>query len=180
LYDCHNNFISNNLLNNAFGGFYLIDSQNNFIWNNAFNTSGYGIHFIYSFNNSLYYNNIVNNANNSLVEPNDANNIWNSEKKYSYIYNGRTFENNLGNYWKNYTGIDANRDGIGDTPFVIGEYNVDYYPLMEPIENYKITEMVESSELSFDQIILIIIISGGVLIGVAIVLLIIRKKRDLN
>jgi hypothetical protein len=35
-----------------------------------------------------------------------------------------------GNYWSNYTGVDVDRDGIGDTSHVIDTNNVDNYPLM--------------------------------------------------
>jgi len=37
-----------------------------------------------------------------------------------------------GNYWSDYTGVDADGDGIGDTPYVIDENNTDRYPLMNP------------------------------------------------
>ena len=37
-----------------------------------------------------------------------------------------------GNYFDDYTGSDANNDGIGDTPYYIpGGSDVDHYPLME-------------------------------------------------
>ena len=38
-----------------------------------------------------------------------------------------------GNFWDNYTGIDNNGDGIGDTPYIIDENNQDNYPLMAPV-----------------------------------------------
>ena len=44
-----------------------------------------------------------------------------------------------GNYWSNYTGADANRDGIGDTPHVINEKNTDNYPLMNPASTPQLT-----------------------------------------
>ncbi len=50
------------------------------------------------------------------------------------IYPANTvFDNGaLGNYWSDYTGADANHDGVGDTPYIIGGTLQDNYPLMVP------------------------------------------------
>lgn len=39
---------------------------------------------------------------------------------------------NRGNFWDNYTGVDADGDGIGDTPYTLWTTTVDPYPLMAP------------------------------------------------
>jgi hypothetical protein len=44
-----------------------------------------------------------------------------------------------GNYWDDYQGKDANRDGIGDTAYVIDENRSDRYPLMAPFDVDSVT-----------------------------------------
>jgi len=44
-----------------------------------------------------------------------------------------------GNYWSDYTGVDANHDGIGDSDYVIDENNIDHYPLMGMFSEFNAT-----------------------------------------
>jgi len=72
------------------------------------------------------------------------NNIVRSEYWNVIDFNGINLWYNLksgkGNYWDNYTGIDANGDGVGDTPYNIpGCRNKDRYPLMEPVDINNVT-----------------------------------------
>lgn len=47
------------------------------------------------------------------------------------ISGGNNWDNGtIGNYWDDYTGADANGDGIGDTPYIINSANSDAYPLI--------------------------------------------------
>ena len=122
---------NNNCSNN---GISLEDSNNSCISKNTFsNNSWTGISFDDSSNNVIYLNNFINNTDD--VHSYDSTNIWNSASKITYTYDGKTYENYLGNYWDDYKGNDADKDGIGDIPHSI-ESEKDNYPLMEPWENY--------------------------------------------
>jgi nitrous oxidase accessory protein NosD len=76
--------------------------------------------------NNLCYNNIFsNNASNAY---DTGNNKWNISKTIGTNIIGGPYLG--GNCWSNYTGDDANRDGIGDIPYNIpGSNNQDFYPL---------------------------------------------------
>lgn len=69
--------------------------------------------------NSVYHNNFIGNI---------------EQVRTDYTVYGRDFwdKDGEGNYWSDYTGSDANRDGIGDTPYVIDEMRRDNFPLMFP------------------------------------------------
>jgi parallel beta-helix repeat protein len=114
----YNNLIENTITNNTNFGIYLYGGGYNNIIRNNITNNGRGISVSICYNNTFYNNNFVNNINH--IETDDSNDNWD---------NG--FE---GNYWSNYNGIDHNRDGIGDTAYIIDANNIDRYPLMTPYE----------------------------------------------
>jgi parallel beta-helix repeat protein len=128
-----NNTITNNIALNNWKGFLVSGSSNNMITRNNVSKNNRGIWLTDSSNNNIYLNNIVDNTNN--VYPSDSTNIWNSTSPIRYTYNGNTYTNYLGNYWDDYTGTDANSDGIWDNPRSI-DSDKDNYPLVDPFENY--------------------------------------------
>jgi len=107
-----NIIVGNNIRNNGYGMSFR-GSSNTIVGNNITNNE-YGLS-VQGSSNRIYHNNIVGNTYQIDIEEEYAN-IWD---------NG--FE---GNYWSNYTGVDANHDGIGDSSHVIDADNTDRYPLM--------------------------------------------------
>ena len=82
-------------------------------------------------NNTIYHNNIINNSIQASCH-------WDGEQSMEIWDDGYP---SGGNYWSDYTGADlysgpyqneTGSDGIGDTPYIIDENNLDNYPLMEP------------------------------------------------
>jgi len=43
-----------------------------------------------------------------------------------------------GNYWSDYNGSDVNRDGLGDSPYLVFDNDTDHYPLYAPIASVDI------------------------------------------
>ena len=118
-------FLDNIITNNGHG--IMITSSNNNISGNtiSFNDES-GIHLgTDSKNNIIFRNTIEGNLVNNGYDD-GTNNQWD---------NGT-----IGNYWSDYPGVDANDDGIGDTPYTINgsASSQDNFPIWDDGPEFKI------------------------------------------
>jgi parallel beta-helix repeat protein len=148
----------NNITNNA--GIELRNSASNSISANNITNNGCGIYLMNSEDNSISGNNITNNGNGiQLDSGSNFNAIFGNDIKANTHFGisvgfgiNSIFHNNFaenqkhvspdkfstnwwddgieGNFWSNYTGVDYDQDGIGDSPHVIDAENQDNHPLM--------------------------------------------------
>ena len=86
-----------------------------------------------------------------------------SEARHAWDYNGK------GNFWSDYNGTDNNRDGIGDTYYVIDLLNYDRYPLIESPAK----QPTPSAQFPIEWIGLAI----AIIVVVIIAFLVIRQRR---
>ena len=119
----HNSINGNNITNNYGSGIWVgvASAYTGIIGNNITgnNPSGIWLDGGYLQNITVHHNNFIDNAQ-QVTAQELTNNVWDNGYPSG------------GNYWSDYTGADANGDGIGDTPYIIDTNNWDNYPLMEP------------------------------------------------
>lgn len=111
-------------------GFEIYDSFNVTVRENNFTANGlHGICVIWSTNVSVFHNNFVDNLLSHAFDDGASEYSWDDGYPSG------------GNYWSDYTGIDAysgpnqdqpGSDSIGDTPYVIDSDSQDNYPLVHP------------------------------------------------
>jgi parallel beta-helix repeat protein len=118
-YADNNSIIGNNIVANNLAGVWIAGSSGTNITLNTIADNGqYGISLETSSNNTICQNDFINNVNQVYLY--DSTGIWDNGYPSG------------GNYWSDYSGVDSNGDGIGDTPYPIDENNQDRYPLMTP------------------------------------------------
>lgn len=110
MFSSDNNSFLHNTVNGHFSSSIRIEERsfyNRFVGNTLYSSS------IITANNIFYRNN--------FIYPNGSvsgNNTWDNGAE--------------GNYWSDYSGVDSDGDGIGDTPYELDPKNIDHYPLMGP------------------------------------------------
>ncbi len=120
----NNNFFSKNIFINNEKALRIKGSKYNQVIKNYFYNNNYGLFICCGAEeNRLFNNTVIQSNKNNAYESYKLENSWNAD-------NG-----SFGNYWDDYTGVDENGNGIGDTYYAISNSGrFDYYPLMTPVD----------------------------------------------
>jgi len=132
------NQICGNIISANYIGIQLFSSSDNAIYRNVIFDNAVGINAYYYSIGNIFYENVINTNNWGVLLFSDSdNNVFyhnNFIDNFYNVYAEQTANiwcyNCEGNYWDDYKGEDLDKNGIGDTPYIIAERNMDYYPLM--------------------------------------------------
>lgn len=147
------NIVSGNISDLNKQGIRVKNAFDNMIFSNIFSNNETGLEIATKSTGNLFYlNNFVGNTV-VLSEGFQAvdGNSWNSPTEIEYMFNGTQYNGFLGNYWDDYSGVDADKNGIGDTPYQTILTDFDNYPLMGQWDNGTVaTSETEQIQLSID------------------------------
>lgn len=135
---CDWNVITGNTIEGcADKGVSVTDATNNTISLNVVTDCGVGISItgLHTTHNWIYLNDLYDNGDNVYCDPTAADNYWNSSEPMTYLYGGIWRTGYLGNFFDDYSGIDADGDGVGDTPYNFPNAQ-DNYPLVDDYANF--------------------------------------------
>ena len=120
------NFVFKNLITDCKNSVMLSGGyENTFVGNNISRSMQYAVYLAISDDNIFYHNDFVDNA----VLAYEQHEFY-YPSPFSYYSERNAWDNGEeGNYWSDYTGYDADGNGIGDTPHPVYENFTDRYPL---------------------------------------------------
>ena len=141
-----NNIIRNNSVRYNWIGINLYNSAaENTISGNDLDHNQYGLYLSSAFRNMFSENEVFNSelgvditdgSYGNMFIHNNFDNSKNVESTLAALNVTNTFDNGKeGNYYNDYNGVDADGNGIGDSPFIMvtqGADITDHYPLMNP------------------------------------------------
>ncbi len=137
----NNTILENEIISNTQHGISMSNSNENIITGNKIQNNDDGINLYVSDYNIIYENSIDAN-NNRGIFANDGGgdsdynlaywnfftgNVIHAIDKTSTNYWNNTY---IGNYWDNYTGVDTDHNGIGDTNHIFNG-GIDYFPIWD-------------------------------------------------
>lgn len=133
------------------GGLTFYKSNNNTIVNNKISNNTCAICLYHSDENIFYHNNFI--QNDRQVAPDFLAPFTDESSGYFSL---NVWDNNLeGNYWSDYTGLDENRNGIGDSSYLITpspsippeSKQYDRCPLMGIFHSYDVSYVVSGCKV---------------------------------